>query len=219
MDKQQIRRKQIMFFFYCFTAVLFLSGSLFTAGCATERPDAPVTFAPENNNGQSTEENKASSSENEIPQKKNGYIFCYNDTEIAVDMPAAPVLEALGQAQSVFETESCATGDIIRTYSYGSFELDTYELDSAEYISCICFRDDTVETEEGVRLFMTKEQLLSVYGTAYEEKAGTISYCMDNMRLKFIIKDSEIISIQYCSMVTETMAVVPSYHVASANKK
>lgn len=205
MEKQQIRRKQIMSVFSSITAGLFLLCSLFLNGCTKQQQEVPVTpgLKTENSQGQTTGESGTTSEPTEVQPKKYGYVFCYHNIEIAVDMPAAPILEALGKEQSVFEAESCVTGDIIRTYSYGSFELDTYEQEGEEYISCICFRDDTVMTKEGIHLFMNQEQLLSVYGTAYTEEAGTIIYCKDNMKLKFIIKDAEIISIQYCSMATE----------------
>lgn len=205
MEKQQIRRKQIVSAFFCIISGLFLLCSLFLNGCVPEQQEAPVTPVPEkeDSKGQTAGESGTVSETKEEQPENYGYVFLYKTMEIAVDMPATPILEALGKEQSVFEAESCVTGDIIRTYSYGSFELDTYELEGEEYISCICFRDDTVMTQEGVHLFMTREQVISVYGTEYEEKAGTISYSMDQMKLKFILKDMEIISIEYCSMATE----------------
>lgn len=205
MEKQQIRRKQIMSVFSSITAGLFLLCSLFLNGCTKQQQEVPVTsgLKTKNSQGQTTDESGTASEPAKMQPEKYGYVFCYHNIEIAVDMPAAPILEALGKEQSVFEAESCVTGDIIRTYSYGSFELDTYEQEGEEYISCICFRDDTVMTKEGIRLFMTMEQMISVYGTEYEEKAGTILYSQEQMKLKFILKDTEIISIQYCSMATE----------------
>lgn len=139
------------------------------------------------------------------PEKevKRGFVFIYNDVEMAVDVSAEPILDALGEYRSCFEVDSCAIDGVIRTYSYGSFELDTYERDGKEFISCIYFKDDTVSTMEGVRLFMTEEQLFDIYGDEYSLESGMIVYSNEGMKLKFLISDKQIISIQYSSSVTE----------------
>lgn len=176
--------------------------SLFYSGCSSVTENFPKNVVPEISIVPESENNKQQE-QKESEQEKLGYLFLYGDLEIAVDIPAASVLAALGKEQSMFERENCALGEIIRTYSYGSFELDTYELDGEEYISCICFRDDTVATSEGICLFMTQEQLISTYGMNYEEEKGIIVYRKDGMKLKFIMKEKKIISIQYCSLATD----------------
>ncbi len=118
-------------------------------------------------------------------------------------MPAKEVLEQLGEYKSYFEAPSCAIESTIRTYGYGSFEIDTYELEGIEYIASIFFKDDTITTKEGAFLFMSKEQLVSIYGEDYVEEAGMLVYAKDNMKLKFVISEEVVSSIQYTSLVTE----------------
>ena len=136
-------------------------------------------------------------------QIQKGYSFLYNEVELLVDMPAKEVLEQLGDYKNYFEAPSCAIESVIRTYSYGSFEIDTYELDGKEYIASIFFKDDTITTKEGAFLFMSKEQLLELYGTDYIEEDGIFIYKKDNMKLQFVISEGEVSSIQYTSLVTQ----------------
>ena len=42
----------------------------------------------------------------------SGYVFSYNGTTIPVDADAAPVIEALGEPNSYFESPSCAAEGI-----------------------------------------------------------------------------------------------------------
>lgn len=134
---------------------------------------------------------------------QNGYVFLYDTMELIIDMPAKEILGKLGNYKNYFEAPSCAIESMIRTYGYGSFEIDTYELKGTEYISSIFFKDDTVTTKEGAFLFMSKEQLFSIYGENYVEEAGMLVYTKDNMKLKFVISEEVVSSIQYTSLVTE----------------
>lgn len=138
-----------------------------------------------------------------IQEQNNGYYFVYDEMEIEIDMPAKEVLENLGHYKTYFEAQSCAIDSIIRTYGYGNFEIDTYELDEKEYISSIFFKDDTITTKEGAFLFMDKERLFELYGKDYVEEAGMFVYYKDKMKLKFLISEDEVVSIQYASLVTE----------------
>lgn len=137
------------------------------------------------------------------PEQPKGYCFVYKETELAIDMEAEQILLELGSPKTYFEAPSCAIEGSIRTYGYGSFEIDTYELDGKEYISCIYFKDDTVTTQEGAFLFMPQEQLFSIYGENYSEEVGMIVYNKDNMKLKFLLSEGKVTSIQYASLVTE----------------
>ena len=138
-----------------------------------------------------------------IQEQGNGYYFIYDGMEIKIDMPAKEVLEQLGEYKTYFEAQSCAIDSMIRTYGYGNFEIDTYELDGTEYISSIFFKDDTVMTKEGAFLFMSRDRLFYLYGEDCVEEAGMMVFYKDKMKLKFLISNDEVISIQYASLVTE----------------
>lgn len=126
-----------------------------------------------------------------------GYVFKHDGVEVVIDMEAADIIEALGEPQSYFEAASCAFEGLDKMYTYGSFEVDTYELNGVDHISCVILKDDMVKTPEGVGLFMTKDDMISAYGENYTEKQGSYVYKKDGMELVFIITGDEIQSITY----------------------
>lgn len=182
---------------------LVLMLALVIAGCGKNGEEN------KNNESQPTpvEENKTDSdNKNNNPvvnTNPKGYLFVYNNVTIGMDMEAAPIIEALGKADSYFEAPSCAFDGLDKTYSYGSFEIDTYELNGKDYISSVYFCDDLVETPEGVCLFDKKADMLKAYGDGYKEEFGMLVYEKEGMKLKFILDGEDITSIVYASTVLE----------------
>lgn len=150
-----------------------------------------------------TNQNQNSGAQTSINHEKKGYVFEYNGVTVGIDMEAAPIIEALGEAESYFEAASCAFDGLDKTYTYASFEIDTYEIDGKDYVSCIYFRDDMIETKEGISLFMTKEDMVAAYGENYTEEFGMLVYEKDGMKLKFILTEDEITSIEYTTTVLD----------------
>ncbi len=162
-----------------------------------EATPTPVTES-QNNQG-TAETDTAADKTGEV----KGYVFEYNGVKIAMDMEAAPIIAALGEPASYFEAPSCAFEGLDKNYNYGSFEIDTYEQNGKDYISCVFFRDDLIETPEGVALFETKADMTAAYGEGYKEEYGMLVYEKDGMKLKFILNGEEISSIEYASGVLE----------------
>ena len=129
------------------------------------------------------------------------YVFEYDGIQMAVNMEAAPVLEALGEPVSYFEAASCAFEGLDKMYTYSSFEVDTYPEGDVDYISCIYFLDDLVETPEGICLYMTQADMEEAYGTEYTEVNGAFVYSKGNGELSFIIENDEIVAIEYKTKV------------------
>lgn len=132
-----------------------------------------------------------------------GYVFEYNGVKIGMDMEAAPIIEALGEADTYFEAASCAFEGLDKTYGYGSFEIDTYEKNGKDYIACVFFCDDLIETPEGVALFETKADMIAAYGESYKEEMGMFVYEKEGMKLKFILEGEEITSVEYASQALD----------------
>ena len=120
-----------------------------------------------------------------------------------MDMEASAIIQALGEPLSVFAAASCVFEGQDKIYNYGSFELDTYELDGNDYVSCIYFRDDLVKTWEGISLFMSYEDMVGAYGEGYTEQSGAFIYEKDGMKLRFILKEGKITAIEYVSAVLD----------------
>ncbi len=189
--------------------VLVLMLALVVTGCGKEKTDdtgnnnQPTPVESQNNQenqGSENDNNKADT--NKVTEPK-GYVFEYNGVKIGMDMEAAPIIAALGEADSYFEAPSCAFEGLDKTYSYGSFEIDTYEQDGKDYISTVFFCDDLIETPEGVCLFETKADMIKAYGEGFKEEFGMLVYEKDGMKLKFILEGDEITSIEYASTVLD----------------
>jgi len=190
--------------------VLVLMLALIVAGCGKEKTgdngnEGNSTTVENQNNqeNQGSETNKEESvGANKVTEPK-GYVFEYNGVKVGMDMEAAPIIAALGEADSYFEAPSCAFEGLDKTYSYGSFEIDTYEQNGKDYISTVFFCDDLIETPEGVCLFETKADMIKAYGEGFKEEFGMLVYEKDGMKLKFILEGDEITSIEYSSTVLD----------------
>lgn len=187
--------------------VLVLLMALVVTGCGKEKAgddansNQPTPAESQNNQGSETKEDGKNDT-NKVTEPK-GYVFEYNGVKIGMDMEAAPIITALGEADTYFEAPSCAFEGLDKTYGYGSFEIDTYEQDGKDYISTVFFCDDLIETPEGVCLFETKADMMKAYGDGFKEEFGMLVYEKDGMKLKFILEGDEITSIEYASTVLD----------------
>jgi len=187
--------------------VLVLLMALVVTGCGKEKAgddvnnNQPTPVESQNNQGSETKEDGKNDT-NKVTEPK-GYVFEYNGVKIGMDMEAAPIISALGDADTYFEAPSCAFEGLDKTYGYGSFEIDTYEQDGKDYISTVFFCDDLIETPEGVALFETKADMTAAYGESFKEEFGMLVYEKDGMKLKFILEGEEITSIEYSSTVLD----------------
>lgn len=186
--------------------MLVLAFALVLTGCGSKtgnennNPTEPTPV--EQQNTQNVEKEESGSNTNIVTEPK-GYVFEYNNVKIGMDMEAAPIVAALGEPASYFEAPSCAFEGLDKTYSYGSFELDTYEQNGKDYIAGIFFCDDLIETPEGVALFETKADMTKAYGDGFKEEYGMLVYENEGMKLKFILDGDEITSIEYSSKVLD----------------
>lgn len=165
--------------------------------------DTKVIEGAKGGNAEATKsESKEAKEETASNVTKRGYVFEYNGVSISMDEPAEPVIEALGEPASYFESPSCAFEGIDKVYTYNSFELDTYPTDDKDFVSCIIFKDDAITTPEGVCIGDSVSSVTSVYGDA-EEESGMIVYEKDDMKLCFIVSGDKVISIEYRSKVLD----------------
>ena len=189
--------------------VFVLLFALLVVGCGKENSEnkpeggnATSVEQQENKNSEEVGKGNTAATENKNNEPK-GYVFEYNGIKIGMDMEAAAIIDALGEPASYFEAASCAFEGLDKTYGYGSFELDTYELNGKDYIAGIFFVDDLIETPEGVCLFETKADMTAAYGEEYIEEFGMLVYEKDGTKIKFILEGDEITSIEYASSVLD----------------
>lgn len=125
------------------------------------------------------------------------YTFTSSTTKIAIDAEAAPILEALGTWRAYDESASCAFEGLDKIYTYDGFEITTYPLNGKDYIFLIEFYDDTVATEEGIRIGSTKADVIATYGTPDEETANALIYNGKGMFLQILFDEDAVFHIQY----------------------
>ncbi len=130
---------------------------------------------------------------------QGGYTFTNSGVAMTPDMDFAPVLASLGEPQHYYEVKSCAFEGMDKIYTYGSFEITTYPDGSIDRISYINFKDDTVTTDEGVYLSMSKDKVIEIYGDNYVDDAGVIVYEKGGMELKFIFSGDSLKSVEYAT--------------------
>lgn len=152
-------------------------------------------------NTQATKEPAQTATEEPIAKTEaTGYVFRINNVDVAMDAEAAAIIAAIGDPKSYSESTSCAFDGLDKIYDYGSYEIDVYSIEGeTDKIASVYFYDDLVSTTEGVSINMTRADMEKVYGTEYSELMGSVTYEKGNSQLIFLLKDDEIISIQYVS--------------------
>ena len=128
----------------------------------------------------------------------DAYVFQSGDVTIAMNAEAAAIVEALGEYDDYFESESCAFDGLDKEYTYGSFILRTYPLEDVDYVSSVEIRDDLVSTPEGISIGSSAEDVVEAYGEPAEE--GTYSYTKGDCTLLFLVTDGAVSSIQYTAI-------------------
>lgn len=134
--------------------------------------------------------------QNPDSQEEN-FSFTYNGTIITLGAEATSIIDALGEPKSYTDEPSCAFDGMDKTYYYGSFYLSTYPLDGKDYVYSIWFADDSVATNDGIKIGTTKAQVEAIYGadcfngtTAYTQTRGS-------SKLTILTEDGMVSSIQY----------------------
>lgn len=144
--------------------------------------------------------NQGTNSGNENKNEAS-YVFIYDGMELSVNEEIESVIDKLGEPVSYYEAASCAFEGLDKIYTYSSFQLDTYPQNGKDMLASIYFKDDLVQTKEGISLYMTKDDMIKAYGEATTVNGNEYIYEKGNGRLRFILKDDEIISIEYQTKV------------------
>ncbi len=132
-----------------------------------------------------------------------GYTFEDAGTEVAIGVKAEPVIDALGEPLSSFEAESCAFGDLDKTWTYNGYTINTYQTDEVDYIYDILLTSDSVSTPEGVSIGDSVDAVKEAYGDPEEEDEAQLVYRKGDMRLIFLVDGGSVTSIDYQSSMLE----------------
>ena len=136
--------------------------------------------------------------QNNNSSKEEGktYTFTYGTT-IAIDADVAPILSALGEWRDYDDGPSCGFPGLEKLYVYSGFEINTYPQGEKDFVYMIRLYDDTVATEEGIRIGSTREAVIEAYGTPDKQEETLLQYDTNKMFLQFLLSDGIVTTIYY----------------------
>ncbi len=132
-----------------------------------------------------------------------GYSFTSGSTKIEMGADASKVVDALGEADEYFESESCAFEGLDKVYTYPGFKLNTYPVDDKDYVLSVVFMDDTVATDEGISIGSTKDEVTEAYGDASEESGTKLVYENGDTELVIGLNGDSVSSVEIDAVVEE----------------
>lgn len=133
----------------------------------------------------------------EAPAEKENFTFIYQGVAISPHGDAAPVVEALGEPKRYTEEASCAFEGLDKTYYYGSFYLATYPMDGKDYVYTLWFADDTVATDDGIRIGSTQAQVELAYGKNAFNGTNAFEMTKGRSKLTILITDGMVSGVRY----------------------
>ena len=134
---------------------------------------------------------------------KGGYTFTSGSTKIEMGSDASKVVEELGDPKDYFESESCAFEGLDKVYTYPGFKLNTYPDGDKDYVLSVVFMDDTVETEEGISIGSTKDDVTGAYGDPAKESATELTYEKGDTTMKFGLDGDKVVTVEIAAVVEE----------------
>jgi hypothetical protein len=178
--------------------ILMLAVLLLT-GCAKDTAQTGSGDLQDATNDDGKTSDKAEG--DETGEAGEGFSFLANDVTIPMNVDAAPIIEALGEADSYFEAASCAFQGLDKIYTYSGFEIYTYPNGDKDYISSVYLKDDSVQTDKGIYIGSTFDEVKEAYGEDYTEKSGEYTYTLGQTKLSFLIEEDCVSAITYSAIV------------------
>jgi hypothetical protein len=145
--------------------------------------------------------NEASQDAGSQKSSSEGFSYEYNGVKIPMNVDAAPIIEKLGKPANYFEAASCAFQGLDKVYTYSNFEIGTYPKGDKDFISTVTFLDDTVETDQGICVGSTLDEVKDAYGKDFTNKGTSYEYRKGDTKLTFIIEDDSVAQITYGAVV------------------
>lgn len=133
----------------------------------------------------------------EPPAVVDEYAFLHGSVVVQPTAPADDARTLLDQALETGEAPSCVFEGLDKVYYFDGFEIQSGLVNNVELITGVILVDSTVETREGLRIGMSKDDMLSIYGDDYREDFGQYIYEDDDVELIVIVFNDEVISISY----------------------
>lgn len=179
------------------------------SGCSSESTTDSTTVANGANNAATNSaddvSNNDSAAGNEAASNAGSFVagskmhISASGKDIYVNEPTADFIDALGDTDSYFESESCAFQGLDKVYTYKNFVIRTYPIDEVDYVSSIEFRNDSITTSTGCYIGMDMDTV-KTNNSEYElesESEVSLVYVDGDTKLSYIFTDGEVSSITY----------------------
>ena len=133
------------------------------------------------------------------------YSFTYNNMNFILGQEFDK--SKYGTEISYSEVPSCAGLGVDKTYTYEHYEVTTTPNGDKDMIYNIYLSDDSVKTNEGIKIGDSLEALTKAYGDNYEKRDNAYTYTLDNTHLEFIVEGDIVSSITYYIDVEQSYAL------------
>ena len=149
----------------------------------------------------------ACDSDGEDANKENSkgveYYITYKGTKIELDKKADSVLSALGTPKTTASLGDCGGFGTQTKYVYDDIVVYTLKNDNGETIDQITLSNDIVETEKGICIGSSSEDVLAKYGDPTSRSDSKLEYANGSLYLKFSLDNGEVKSINFIRVLTE----------------
>ncbi|MBE6534876.1 MAG: hypothetical protein E7678_07950 [Ruminococcaceae bacterium] len=125
----------------------------------------------------------------------------YKGTKIELDKKADSVLSSLGEPKSTASLGDCGGFGTQIKYVYDDIVIYTVKNDSGESIDQIAFSNDIVETEKGICIGDSADDVISAYGEPTTKNANKIEYESGSLILKFGLNGDSVKSIDFIRII------------------
>ena len=105
--------------------------------------------------------------------------------------------EDYGEPLEYSEVASCAFEGLDKTYKYEHFELTTYPVNGVDTLYAIYFLDDEVETNEGLKISDTFEDMINTYGNDFSQEVNLYTYEQGKKNINILVPNDFVTSIEY----------------------
>lgn len=123
------------------------------------------------------------------------YSATFDGVKIELGASAPAVLKKLGEPKSKNEIGDCGGLGAQVRYDFSSFILYVLESDEGDVIDQITFKDDIVETSDGISIGSGESDVREEYGEPSESKKGSLIYRDGNKQMTVKIENGKVASI------------------------
>lgn len=149
--------------------------------------------------GNESETDKGNKKDDYSPDYGELY-FASGDFKFGVMDEADAVMDKLGEPDGSFENQSCAYQGTDMVYYYDGFELTVHNLDGVDRVIGVKLSDDTVQTPQGLKIGMSKDDCESILNDLGGEMSGATVYkatCGSTALVVGFGSDNTVSSIEY----------------------